>query len=111
MTSPKDQQTMVQDDSSTNALQEKSPVENKGMGNTRDDHEYPGFWSLMAIMIGVYFAIFIVALVSSATYPPQIMKDIYLLTEMQQLGPNHHCDSHPTYHRRLPCPRRYRVVR
>jgi hypothetical protein len=42
---------------------EKSTDETKDL-NVTDDHEYPSAWSLTAIMIALYLAIFLVALVS-----------------------------------------------
>lgn len=47
---------------------QEAPSEKENASSTQKDapveHEYPGPWSLAAIMIALYFAMFLVALVS-----------------------------------------------
>jgi hypothetical protein len=67
--------------------------------STEDHHEYPDAWSLTAIMIALYLAIFLVALVRISGSPSGGRT---MLTDFT--GPNHHRHRHPAHHRRLSCP-------
>lgn len=65
-------------------------------------HEYPGTFTLIAIMIALYLAIFLVALVSimSASQNTQT-EGMYADIVCQLAGPHHHRSDHSPHRRRL----------
>jgi Ca2+/H+ antiporter len=64
--------TDVVQDAHTNDVTEKAQSIEEALQDPKtaeDDHEYPSAWSLTAIMIALYLAIFLVALVSGSRSP------------------------------------------
>ena len=52
-----------QDASESVTEQSAEKCDDNNMDQSEDDHEYPGIWSLLTVLIALYFAIFLVALV------------------------------------------------
>ena len=105
-----------QDECPTEAATKPSPLSFSSSAPPEPDEQiiYPTGQALALIMLALYLAVFLVALVRHPLplSPPSIEAFLPRADQNHRpTGPHHHRDRHPAHHGRLPLPRRHGLVR